>query len=174
MSLLFARPIAYFIDFVMLWCICIIPQVLAYHFLDGAPFKYFTESLTIYFWVMITVSFPLWTYFIFTEKSEKQATLGKRFMSLKVQSGIGARISSKESLLRTAIKLLPWEIAHLGLLPVYKAGGFQPDSGQIEFEPNIALYLSNVILMAFVIFFLAKKGKQTIHDSISGTEVIKV
>src|SRR5690606_7119092 len=111
----------------------------------------------------ITVSFPLWTYFIFTEKSEKQATLGKRLMSLKVQSGIGARISSKESLLRTAIKLLPWEIAHLGLLPVYKASGFQPEQGEFEFKINIALYSSNVILIAYLIFFLVKKGKQTIH-----------
>jgi uncharacterized RDD family membrane protein YckC len=174
LSLLLARPIAYFIDFLMLWCICIIPQLLAYQFLDGAPFKYFTEPLGIYFWVMISVSFPLWAYFIITEKSKKQATLGKRILGLKVQSVIAARIDIKESLFRTAIKLLPWEIAHLGLLPVYEAGGFQPDQGQFEFEPNLALYLSNAILLAFTIYFIAKKGKLTIHDRISGTEVVKV
>lgn len=172
MSLLLSRPIAYFIDFVMLWFICIIPQLLAFHFLNGAPFKYFTEPVLIYFWIMMTVSFPMWIYFIFTEKSEKQATLGKRLMGLKVQSVIGTRINRKQSLYRTAIKLLPWEIAHLGLIPVYESGGFQPDHGQFEFEPNFALYLSNLILIVFVIYFLAKRGKQTIHDIVSESKVI--
>ena len=162
-SLLLKRPIAYFIDFMIIWFACVVPQLLAYWLFDGVPFKYFNQPYHIYFWVLLTVSLPIWLYFILQEMSIKQSTIGKRFMHLKVTDIDNLRISKKKSFVRTLVKLLPWEITHIGLIPIY----FSKDP-----QPNIGLYLANGLILIFIIYFIIKKGKIAIHDVLSKTRVV--
>ncbi len=162
-SLLLKRPIAYFIDFMIVWCACVLPQLIAYWLFDGVPFKYFNQPYHIYFWVLLTVSLPLWLYFILQEMSPRQSTIGKRIMHLKVTDNTNLRISKKKSFVRTLVKLLPWEITHIGLIPIY----FSEDP-----HLSICLYLANGLIVIYLIYFISKKGKTAIHDIVSGTKVV--
>jgi uncharacterized RDD family membrane protein YckC len=161
-SLILKRPIAYFIDFSILWCCCILPQLLAYKLFNGFPFETFSKPWHVYLWVLCTVSLPLWIYFIVREKSASKATIEKRIMKIIVTDLEGNRISFKQSFLRTFIKLVPWEITHLALLPIYFNDNPQPNAG---------LYIANGILLLYTAFFLLKKGTLALHDVIAKTIV---
>ncbi len=158
------RPVAYFIDFVIMWCVCVLPQLIAYYLFEGVPFKYFTKPYHIYFWVLLTISLPIWLYFILQESSGKQATIGKKLMKLKVTGFDKRRINIRKSLTRTFIKLLPWEITHIGLLPIY----FSKDA-----QPGIGLFIANGLIIIFIGYFILKKGNSTIHDLVARTKVIQ-
>jgi uncharacterized RDD family membrane protein YckC len=162
-SLLLKRPLAYFIDFLIMWCATVLPQLIAYWLFNGAPFKYFDQPYQVYFWVLLTVSLPIWLYFILQEISHKQSTIGKRMMSLKVTDYNTLRISKKKSFARTFVKLLPWEITHIGLIPIY----FSKDP-----QSNIGLYIANGLIVIYLVYFITQKGKTAIHDIVSGTKVI--
>ena len=162
-SLLVKRPIAYFIDFIIVWCCCVLPQLIAYWLFDGIPFKYFNQPYHVYFWVLFTVSLPLWLYFILQEMSPRQSTIGKRYMHLKVTDNTNLRISKKKSIVRTLFKLLPWEITHIGLIPIY----FSKDP-----QIGIGLYLANGLIVIYVVYFIIQKGKTAIHDIASNTKVV--
>ena len=70
-------------------------------------------------YVLLTVSLPIWLYFAGYESSQSQATLGKRWLGVRVNSLDGRSISFPRALLRTIVKLLPLEIAHICVaLPV--------------------------------------------------------
>lgn len=162
-SLLIKRPVAYFIDFIIIWGTCILPQFIIYRVFDGMPFTYFHHPYHVYFWVLCTVSIPVWLYFIILESSPRQSTIGKRFMHLKVAGYSNTRISKKKSFVRTLVKLLPWEITHIGLLPIYFSDNPQP---------TIGLYLANGLIIIYLVYFISQKGKTTIHDKAAGTKVI--
>jgi uncharacterized RDD family membrane protein YckC len=162
-SLLFKRPIAYFIDFSIMWCACILPQLIIYWLFEGVPFKYFNKPYHVYFWVLLTVSFPIWLYFMKQEMSHRQSTVGKRIMSLKVTDNNNKRISKKMTFTRTFLKLLPWEITHLGLIPIY----FSKDP-----QANIGLYIANGLIVIYLVYFIFKNGKTAIHDVLSRTKVL--
>lgn len=162
-TLLFKRPIAYSIDFMIMWCACILPQLIVYLILDGVPFKYVSQPYQVYLWVLFTVSLPIWLYFITQEMSSRQSTIGKRFMHLRVTDKAGLRIGKKKSFVRTLVKLLPWEITHVSLLPIY----FAEDP-----HLNIGLYVANGLIVIYLIYFITQKGTTAIHDIVSGTKVI--
>jgi uncharacterized RDD family membrane protein YckC len=65
-------------------------------------------------YTLLTISLPAWLYFILMEISPWRATLGKRIFGLQAVSALSKdRLSFGQSVLRTLIKLLPWELAHL-------------------------------------------------------------
>lgn len=146
-----------------MWCCCVLPQLIAYWLFDGTPFKYFNQPYHVYFWVLFTVSLPIWLYFILQEMSPRQSTIGKRCMHLKVTDNTNLRISKKKSFFRTLVKLLPWEITHIGLIPIY----FSDDP-----HPSIGLYLANGLIAIYVVYFIIQKGKTAIHDIVSNTKVV--
>lgn len=160
--LLLRRPLAYFIDFVIVWCACLLPQILTYQLFDGVPFRYLTKPHHVYFWVLFTVSLPIWLYFILFEKSKRQSTPGKQILKLRVIKENGGRITGGQSFLRTGVKLLPWEITHVGLLSVY----FAP-------HPTVgpALYLANGLMVIYIVYFVFRRGAYTLHDLVSKTKV---
>ncbi len=162
-GLIIKRPLAYFIDFLIMWCACLLPQLITYKVFDGVPFKYFTQPYHIYFWVLSTVSVPIWLYFILQEMSARQSTIGKRLMHLKVIGNANEKISIKQSFTRTLVKLLPWEITHIGLVPIYFS---------VNPEVNLFLYLANGLIVIYIIYFIIKKGEVAIHDLLPGTKVV--
>lgn len=162
-SLLVKRPLAYFIDFMIICSACILPQLISFWLFNGVPFKSFTQPYHVYLWVLLTVSLPVWLYFILQEMSIKQSTIGKRIMHVKVTDKDNLRISKEKSFTRTFIKLLPWEISHAALLPIY----FSKDP-----QLNIGLYVANGFILVFIIYFIVKKGKTAIHDVLPNTRVV--
>jgi uncharacterized RDD family membrane protein YckC len=60
----------------------------------------------------LAFTLPVSLYFVIAEASARQATWGKRFLHLRVITTEGARLTIGRSFCRTALKFLPWELAH--------------------------------------------------------------
>ena len=63
-------------------------------------------------WVFVTASIPFLLYFTLILRSSRQATLGMRLLKLKVEDAGGGRIGFGQSLLRSAVMLMPFELNH--------------------------------------------------------------
>jgi uncharacterized RDD family membrane protein YckC len=61
------------------------------------------------------LTLPVALYFALAESSPWRATLGKRVLGLRVSGPGGRRLSFGRSLLRSLLKLAPWEAAHAAL-----------------------------------------------------------
>jgi uncharacterized RDD family membrane protein YckC len=115
-------------------------------------------------WVLATVSIPIWLYFIVLE-CRAGWTLGKRLLGLRVENTSGGRLSWGQAVLRTGLKLLPWELTHLTLLlpvPMWADPntGFRP--GLIIVYALLGLYLATAALTP---------RRQTVPDLIARTIV---
>jgi uncharacterized RDD family membrane protein YckC len=70
------------------------------------------------FLAFVTLVLPVLLYFALFESSAWQATPGKRRMRLKVTNLAGERISLWRAVVRAAVKLLPWQVAHTSLFHI--------------------------------------------------------
>jgi len=134
----------------------------------GITEEWFYSGVNTQVYMLLTISLPIWLYFILTERSAWQATLGKRIVKLKVVKGLsGERIGIVQSLIRTAIKLLPWEIAHL-------TNNF-PEPLMYASEPTFRIGFAFVGLLmgAYMALVLFTKRKQGLHDLIAKTVVLR-
>lgn len=112
------------------------------------------------------MTLPISFYFILYECSKWQGTLGKRKMGLRVVDGFGQRIGVGRSFVRTAIKFLPWELAHFGIWQVILP------SNMNEIIIYIILISANFAILAYLLFPLTNKKRKNIYDWIAGTEVV--
>ena len=117
-------------------------------------------------WVATVISFslPAWSYFALSDASKSGASLGKKVFRLRVTSRVEqVRLSLGRALARTALKLVPWELAHLfgfalaGLIP--------------ELLQTIGIIAANVLALAYFATLLVTGGRRTVHDLAVGTEV---
>jgi uncharacterized RDD family membrane protein YckC len=126
----------------------------------GSPVK---AELTGFFMMTLPVSL----YFILCECSKWQGTLGKRKMGIRVVDGVGQRIGIGRSAFRTAIKFLPWEVAHFGIWRLMLPTDFS------EFTVYVILYAVNLVILLYLIIPLTNKKRKNIYDWIAGTEVVR-
>ena len=162
------RLFAYWLDCVMMMLFLVVPQWLVYRLTDGFPFELFKTGLQIEIWVLLTISLPVWLYFIIFERFY-QKTLGKMLMGMKVTNTKGERISLKQAVLRTFWRLLPWELTHIILL-------FPEPMWSVESPPafrTFFLYAVNVLLLLYIMFLAFTRGKKAMHDVFFGTLVTK-
>jgi uncharacterized RDD family membrane protein YckC len=166
-KLVFRRFVAYLVDFILLAIIILVFQ-LALSYLTGFPSsKHLKTSWQIYAWVLFSVSLPIYLYFIISERSGKQATLGKNIWKIKIVSRSGGVISTRQSILRSLVKIaIPWEITHISIL--FPRPLFSVDDPNIPF----GIYLVDIILLLYLLVFILTKGKMTIHDYLSNTRAI--
>ncbi|MBU1049153.1 RDD family protein [Candidatus Bipolaricaulota bacterium] len=137
-----------------------------------APMVFVAEKLTglvpetpgeVWQAIVLGFSIPVWAYFALCDASPRGETLGKRLLKLQVVSMDGQRLGLATSLARTALKLLPWEMAHVfGFALAEQIGGVGQAVGLIAANGLLVLYLCVVVIT---------KGKRTVHDFILGTEV---
>ncbi|CAD2073727.1 RDD family protein [Phocicoccus pinnipedialis] len=121
-----------------------------------------TAELTGFFMITLPVSL----YFIFCECSEWQGTLGKRKMGIRVVDDFGYRISIGRSALRTAVKFLPWEIAHFGVWRLMLPSSLS------EITVYIILNVVNLAILTYLIIPFTNKKKKNVYDWVAGTEVV--
>lgn len=159
------RLAAYWIDFMLLAFLLVGIQWLLFNITSGFPFDVLNNGYKIEIWVLISVSLPVWLYFICCEYYKYQ-TLGKRMFSIKVRNIEGSNLTWGQVVLRTFIKLLPWEITHIIILIP------EPWFSLKEVPQNINLiYVPNVMILAYIFVLLLSKGKRSIHDYIAKTTV---
>jgi uncharacterized RDD family membrane protein YckC len=60
----------------------------------------------------LSMTLPVTLYFSLSESSNARATLGKRIVGLAVSNDDEGRLSLSASLLRNAVKFIPWELGH--------------------------------------------------------------
>lgn len=165
MKLAVNRLLAYGIDFVLLACVFVGLQWLLVLLTSGFPFVYLQEGYQIELWVLLTISLPVWTYFIWCEWKNQQ-TIGKRMMKIIVTARERTKPTLQQVIGRTMIKLVPWEMTHLIILVP------EPWYGMTETPPNMPfIMIPNAMILLYIVFLFAGKGKKGLHDWAAKTSV---
>lgn len=158
----FFRLAAYAIDFGLLAAILVLPQFLISLVSEGYPFTQFESGIQIYTWVFLTISLPVWFYFILMESSKHQGTLGKQWLKLHVENLEGEKINHWQAVKRTFVRLLPWELTHVSLIPIYFA----------ELPTvNVGIWIADFLILIYIFALVISGGKWTFQDKVAQTKV---
>lgn len=129
-------------------------------------FGYIPQSgPAIWFTILWNFSLPSWLYFLWSDRSKKGKTVGKRLFKLKVKARTSERLGWGRALARTAIKLLPWEIMHISAFALSK------ELGTFTLLQYIGFVTGNALAFVYFIASALTQGKRTIYDLILGTEI---
>lgn len=80
----------------------------------------FLESpITMNILAFFSLVLPVVLYFTLQERSSQQATWGKRCVKIKVVNAQGGRMYLWQSGLRSAIKFIPWQLAHTCVIYIW-------------------------------------------------------
>lgn len=117
------------------------------------------------------LTFPVGLYLYFTESSSTHATFGKQRLHLRVNNKVGGKPTKKQIALRTIVKLLPWEIAHIfvwQLQYVFYTFGY-------DATPPVWIWtgmnISTVLAIVYVAMVAFRKDGRGPHDLVAGTRV---
>lgn len=113
------------------------------------------------------VTLPVSLYFILAESSARQATWGKRRQGLRVTRVDGARLSVPHAIGRTALKFLPWELAHACVWHISLAPQPAPP------WTTWGLALVWILVVANVVCSWVSPRHQALYDRIAGTVVTR-
>ena len=117
----------------------------------------------------LVLTLPVVLYFALFECSAWQATVGKRRLGLQVVDATGGRLGLAQSLGRSVLKFLPWELTHTCL---WRIEGW-PTAPQ---DPTPIIWagigLVWIMIAAYVISLLASPSRQTLYDRLAGAFVI--
>lgn len=111
---------------------------------------------------------PVILYGAWAESSPRQATFGKRKAGLVVVDARGGRLSRRRAFARSALKYLPWQIAHSCL---FRVPGWPSDPQ----EPAPWIWAGLILAQALVLLALLTLSfgqRRTPYDRISGAFVV--
>jgi len=168
MTLALRRLLAYWLDFVLLAIILVDLQGLVYITTSGFPFHFLKEGYHIEIWVLLSMSLPVWLYFIWFELNQQQ-TLGKRMLKLKVTNRERSKITFRQAFLRTFIRLLPWELTHIIILVPEPWWGMEGPPAHMHL-----IYIPNLMLLLYILILFAGKGEKGVHDMAAKTMVMRI
>ena len=166
----FRRLLAYWIDITLLYAVLLGIQFGFIALTNGAVNNWIAglhNGVLTWGWIFLTISFPMWLYFILNESGPRQATLGKLLLGLKVTDMDGNRLNTTTAAWRTVCKLAFFEIGHLSFLfptPLFD-------------EPDPSFRVGLVLLIALMVFYfvltLITPRQQSLHDLIVNTLVVR-
>lgn len=111
-----------------------------------------------------TLVAPATLTFAWQESSTRQATFGKRHMGLVAVDQAGRRLSRRRSLARSAVKFLPWQLAHTAVFGLIA----DPESmGMVA----LSITAQGVVVASVVAMSLDQQHR-ALHDRVAGTRVI--
>lgn len=161
-----ARIGAFAIDYLMLAVYAAALSALMFFFLSdklSIPVS-FGAKMRGHLTGFLTLTLPVWAYFTLLESSPRQATVGKRFLRLKVLTPTNQPVRFGRAALRNAIKFLPWEVAHIAIWYV---------PGRPFLDPipttNLALSMAACLTSLVYVVSLFFTGGRTPYDRVSGT-----
>lgn len=114
----------------------------------------------------IMLTLPVILYFASTESSPQQASWGKRRLGLRVVDGRGERIGFGRSLVRSAVKFLPWELGHYTV--------WQWSDGELPPPALAALVLAYALVAAYIVLPLVVQSRRSVYDLVAGTRVERI
>ena len=166
----FRRLLAYWIDISLLYASVLGLQFGFIALTNGVIAKWLEvrhNGFLTFGWIFLTISLPMWLYFILSESGPHQASLGKRLLGLKVTDLAGNRLKVTTATWRTACKLGFFELGHLSFLfptPLFEA-------------PEPPFRVGFVVLMALMVVYfvltLITPRRQSVHDLIVKTLVVR-
>lgn len=160
------RFLAYTVDFLVMLLAVVVFQFGFRYATGGVVNDSLTTPLLLYIWVLLTVTLPVYLYFILSEYLPAHATIGKRLFGLKVVSNKG-KVTGWQATVRNFIKVtLPWEATHLALFfptPIL----LNPSSDEFR----LTLFIPYIIFGIYGAYLIFTKGRTTLHDAIAGTNV---
>ncbi|NNE26512.1 MAG: RDD family protein [Saprospiraceae bacterium] len=133
--------------------------------LIGITDSWFESSVNMQLYVLVTISIPVWIYFAYFDSEKSKGTIGKRLFKLSVEDVDGQRITFGRSMGRTLLKLLPWEMAHVGV--IFPAPLYFMDEPEVRMLSYIAIFL----FITYVLSILVDKRNQSLYDKWLGTFV---
>jgi len=114
----------------------------------------------------LLITLPVTLYFALSEASSRQATWGKTRMGLMVTDVAGTRLSRARSIGRSALKFIPWELAHACIWQV----SFARDPSSAVYVVGFALVW--LLIGANVVSLLVSPTSQTLYDRAAGSVVV--
>lgn len=160
-SLMLRRSLAFLADILLLFVVLAPLGFLIQQLLGIKP----TNGSGVAVTLLWNFSLPAWSYFTLSDCSDRGSTPGKRLLGIRLRSRSHQGISFGRALLRTAVKLLPWELAHIA------AFALSADLSQFSASQSIGIGLANVLWLTYLLVAVITKGKRSIHDFVAGTEV---
>jgi uncharacterized RDD family membrane protein YckC len=115
----------------------------------------------------VTLVAPVGLYFTLFESSHHQATPGKRRMRLQVTNLAGGRLSRGRALVRAAVKLLPWQVAHTS---IFHIPGWP--LAIVDFPPGAVVGFSIVWLLVGVYLVMLFVTRRPPYDLAAGSVVL--
>jgi uncharacterized RDD family membrane protein YckC len=114
---------------------------------------------------------PVVLYFAFLEGGERGATLGKRRMRLRVVRSGGGRLGTGRALVRSAVKFLPWQLAHTCLVRI---PGWPLEPQEPSVEVMVGMTAVWVLVGLYVVTSLVRRDSRAPYDLIAGSQVVAV
>lgn len=116
----------------------------------------------------LLVTLPVAAYLAISEASAAKATFGKRIMRIQVVSNNGRRLTARASLIRTLVKLIPWELGHSAVWRFRFASG---DPAQYR-TANLFLVFVWILAAAYLVSMALDKRRRTPYDFAAGSWVV--
>jgi uncharacterized RDD family membrane protein YckC len=119
---------------------------------------------------LLTLTLPVLLYFALAEAARRQATLGKQAVGVKVVTQDGGRPTLRRSLARSAVKFLPWELAHAALW----VGEGVPFTASLVLTPLSwgLLATANLLAIGYLVSLFVGT-RRTPYDRLAGTVVVR-
>ena len=117
---------------------------------------------------LLTISVPAWLYFILTDHLGAGRSLGKRALGLQTRTLDGGTPDLRAAVLRTALKLAPWELVHLAFFAL------APRLGTFEGFQLLVASAAYVLMFAYLLVALRNGGRRSLPDFVAGTTVDRV
>lgn len=117
----------------------------------------------------VVLVLPVGLYLYLGESSARQATVGKRALRLRVVTAatIG-RPSRGRILVRTIVKLIPWELAHFFVWQAAASAGL----AVFPLWITVGIAAANVLPIVYVLVVLLQRDGRGPHDLVAGTRVV--
>ncbi len=165
------RAAAYFID--CLLCYSAIMLIIQWAILGnlresvGITDAWFESSWHTELYVLTTISLPVWGYFVYFDSYKSKGTFGKRLLKLTLVNQQGLRISIGRSLIRTLLKLAPWEIAHIGV--IFPVPLYFMEAPEIRLLTIVGLFF----FALWILSILINSEHRSLYDKLLGTHVLE-
>ena len=117
----------------------------------------------------LLLTMPVVLYFALLESSPAGATLGKRALGLRVLKLDGQRLGVGQGLLRSAVKFLPWELAHFTIWQLIYGSA---SHANLPTWAAVSLAVVYVLVAAYLVTLFVGRTHRTIYDRIAGSRVI--
>lgn len=165
MQQILRRVAAYLLDMAILFLILApLGGLIQWAFFDNLP----QTGPEIWRTLLWNFSLPVWLYFILCDSVFSGATLGKRAFGLRVVDTNNQAISKSRALLRTAVKLLPWELVHIS------AFALSMNMSEMSNLQMVGLTAANVLVMMYCVLLVIGRGQRTFNDFAAQTKVVPV